>query len=183
MSDTVHPTQRITGTVSIGGGGGGRKEILSNTTAGWESDPYLISVKDTIYVYTDYKTDHGQSVPAMKIGDGSTRLSELPFSTCPMESLPELGALASKDTASGTIIPTGSCTGTDIALETTTVTSMTSAGTLPVLAVTMDGDAMVIDFSTGSLPTVSNPTTVATGTVTSITDPTFAGNEATIEVS
>ena len=56
MSDTVHPTQRITGTVSIGGGGGGRKEILSNTTAGWESDPYLISVKDTIYVYTDYKT-------------------------------------------------------------------------------------------------------------------------------
>ena len=183
MSDTVHPTQRITGSVSIGGGRGGRKEVLSNTTAGWNADPYLVSVKDTIYVYTDYKTDHGQSIPAMKIGDGSTRLSELPFSTCPMESLPEFGALASKDTASGTTTPTGACTGTAVTLETTTVTGMSSAGTLPVLAVTMDGDAMVINFSTGSLPTLSNPTTVATGTVASITDPKFSGNVATIVVS
>ena len=68
-------------------------------------------------------------------------------------------------------------------LETTTVTGMSSAGTLPVLAVTMDGSTMVIDFSAGSLPSLSNPTTVATGTVSSVTDPTFAGNQATVTVS
>ena len=180
MSDTVHPTQRISGSVSIGGGGGGRKEVLSNTTAAWNSDPYLISVKDTIYVYTDYATDHGTDIPALKVGDGVTAVKDLPFIT---SSDTDLKALAYKDSASGTMTPSGSCSGTGVTLETTTVTEMSSAGTLPVLAVTMDGSTMVIDFSTGSLPTLSNPITVATGTVSSVTDPTFAGNQATITVS
>lgn len=67
---------RLTGSVRTGGG---KKEVISNTTEGWNSQPLLISAKDTVYVYTDYATSEGQDIPNIKIGDGNAYLIDLPF--------------------------------------------------------------------------------------------------------
>ena len=56
------------------------KEIFSNTTAGWNSQPQLVSLKDALYVYTDYSNDGGVDIPAFKVGDGTTYVVDLPFS-------------------------------------------------------------------------------------------------------
>jgi hypothetical protein len=61
------------------GGSGGRKEIISNTTEAWNSNPRLMSVKDVIYVYTDYKVVGGRPVPGIKVGDGLAYVVDLPF--------------------------------------------------------------------------------------------------------
>ena len=57
----------------------GRKEIVSATTEEWNSKPTRVSVKDIVYVYTDYKVVNGKNVPGLKIGDGVTYLIDLPF--------------------------------------------------------------------------------------------------------
>lgn len=57
----------------------GRKEIVSATTEEWNSKPTRVSVKDIVYVYTDYKVVNGKNVPGLKIGDGITYLIDLPF--------------------------------------------------------------------------------------------------------
>ena len=53
--------------------------IDSKTTAEWNSDPTLIAQKNMIYIYTDYDEVQGQKIPAIKIGDGTTYLIDLPF--------------------------------------------------------------------------------------------------------
>lgn len=58
----------------------GVKEIFSNTTDGWNSNITLISKKDCLYVYTDYKKEDGKDIPAFKVGDGKAYLIDLPFS-------------------------------------------------------------------------------------------------------
>lgn len=59
-------------------------QILSDTVAGWNSQPQLISKKDVIYVYVDRQqevNDQGVVVyiPSIKIGDGRAYLIDLPF--------------------------------------------------------------------------------------------------------
>ena len=58
------------------------KQIISDTTAGWNSKPDYQSKKDTAYVYTDYKIVDGQPVPNIKIGDGNAYVVDLPFIAC-----------------------------------------------------------------------------------------------------
>lgn len=94
-----------------------------------------------------------------------------------------LGSLAFKNSADGSYTPQGSCSGTAVTLATTTVNSITDVGTLPALTLTVSNETLDISFSQGTLPTKGNDTTVATGTVSSITQPTFTGTAATIEVS
>lgn len=53
--------------------------VLSDTTEHWNSQPSLMSIKDTIYVYTDYRVISGENVPDIKIGDGTTPVIDLPF--------------------------------------------------------------------------------------------------------
>lgn len=53
--------------------------IRSNTTEYWNSIPDLVSASNTIYVYTDYNEESGVDIPAIKIGDGSAYLIDLPF--------------------------------------------------------------------------------------------------------
>ena len=54
--------------------------IISNTTAYWSSRTSLISEKDTIYIYTDYKkNENNKDIPGIKIGDGLTYVVDLPF--------------------------------------------------------------------------------------------------------
>ena len=64
---------------SVNAGGSGKKEVLSDTTANWNSKRDLISVKDTVYVYTDFDIVDGKKVPNIKIGDGNAYLIDLPF--------------------------------------------------------------------------------------------------------
>lgn len=57
----------------------GSGTVLSDTIEGWNSKAQEISVKDTIYVYTNYQIVDGKNVPGLKIGDGTTTINELPF--------------------------------------------------------------------------------------------------------
>lgn len=56
-------------------------KVYSNSTAGWNAQPTLISEEKAIYVYTDYDSASGSNIPAMKIGDGITAVVALPFSS------------------------------------------------------------------------------------------------------
>lgn len=65
---------------------GALKELASNyapikrgTVQYWNSQPTLISELNCIYIYTDYTSMEGQPISAIKIGDGSAYLIDLPF--------------------------------------------------------------------------------------------------------
>jgi hypothetical protein len=62
-------------------GGTGSTSVVSKTTAEWQAQPHLVSTKNTVYVYTDYDTSGGRNIPAIKIGDGSAYVVDLPFVT------------------------------------------------------------------------------------------------------
>jgi hypothetical protein len=50
------------------------------TTAYWNNQPSLISIKGGVYVYSDYKVDEqGNNIPGIKIGDGKGYLIDAPF--------------------------------------------------------------------------------------------------------
>lgn len=88
---------------------------------------------------------------------------------------PELGDLALKDSASATYTPAGTISVTDGEDTTTTVASVTSAGTLPSFSVSEE----TLVFSAGALATTENKTVVtASGARTA----SFSGTEATISV-
>lgn len=54
----------------------------SHTTKEWAELPDKVSIKDKLYVVTDFSTDdNSPSVPRMKYGDRFTMVSELPFCT------------------------------------------------------------------------------------------------------
>lgn len=56
------------------------KPVLSKTTAEWNYLVDLVTDKDVIYVYTDYMTtSSGVEIAALKVGDGVTRLIDMPF--------------------------------------------------------------------------------------------------------
>lgn len=52
-------------------------KVYTNTTAGWDAQAELVSVKDAIYVYSDYDN----TIPAIKVGDGITKVKTLNFAT------------------------------------------------------------------------------------------------------
>ena len=54
----------------------------SHTIKEWAELPDKVSIKDKLYVVTDYRTDdNSPSVPRFKFGDGFTLISKLPFCT------------------------------------------------------------------------------------------------------
>lgn len=53
--------------------------VLSDTTENWNAKPELVTRKNYIYVYTDYKTMDDKLVPGIKIGDGKAYLIDMPF--------------------------------------------------------------------------------------------------------
>lgn len=59
------------------------KIVISKTTAEWAALTSLISVKNAVYVYTDYKAigTSGDYQPGIKIGDGMAYVVDLPFVT------------------------------------------------------------------------------------------------------
>ena len=55
-------------------------KTYSNSSAGWAAQPTLISELNAVYIYTDFDSADDRHIPAMKIGDGVTRVVDLPFS-------------------------------------------------------------------------------------------------------
>ena len=61
--------------------------MLTKTKAEWNAEPTLMSAKNTIYVYSDYREEtdpvSGDTyyIPRAKIGDGTTYVIDLPFAT------------------------------------------------------------------------------------------------------
>lgn len=61
-------------------------KVLFNSTEYWTNHSSLVSEKNTIYVYTDYKqTQDGYYIAGVKVGDGSAYIVDLPFSDMLME--------------------------------------------------------------------------------------------------
>lgn len=57
-----------------------KPNMYSNITSYWDNQTTLVSESNTIYVYTDYSTnEQQQNIPAIKIGDGETKVIDLPF--------------------------------------------------------------------------------------------------------
>lgn len=69
----------LNGGVTVGGGGSLPKYIFTDTTANWDAQRDLVGRKNCIYVYSDYTTIDGVNVPAIKIGDGTSYLIDMPF--------------------------------------------------------------------------------------------------------
>lgn len=91
-------------------------------------------------------------------------------------SIGNLGALAYKDSASGSITPTGSVS-VSVTPSTDTVNSITDVGTLPSLT----ENNGVLTFNAGTLPTKGSDTTVVTGI--SSASGSFSGTSDTVTVS
>lgn len=53
--------------------------VFTDTTANWNSIRDLVSKKNCIYVYSDYYLINGEHIPAIKVGDGTTYLIDLPI--------------------------------------------------------------------------------------------------------
>ena len=57
------------------------KIAFSKTTAEWNENRDLVSIKNAVYIYTDYKTVGNVNFPGIKIGDGLAYVIDLPFVT------------------------------------------------------------------------------------------------------
>lgn len=84
-------------------------------------------------------------------------------------------ATVSTESGEATYTPGGSCSGTAVTLNTTSVNSITAVGTLP--SATYTAATENLEFSWGTLPTKGSAQTVATS-VKTVTDPTFTGTGA-----
>ena len=94
-----------------------------------------------------------------------------------------IGAMGYADSGEASYTPAGSISGTVVSAsnaQTTSVNSITAVGTLPSLTVANE----VLSFNPGTLPTKGDATTVVAsiGSLV-VTDPSFTGTPATIEVT
>lgn len=56
------------------------KQVLFDTTAGWDAQTTLVSDANTLYIYTDHQRDSGgNAVAGIKAGDGLAYVVDLPF--------------------------------------------------------------------------------------------------------
>lgn len=53
--------------------------VLFDTTENWSALTDTVSVKNTVYVYTDYKQAERGTVAGVKVGDGTSYIVDLPF--------------------------------------------------------------------------------------------------------
>lgn len=105
-----------------------------------------------------------------------------------MGSIDILGALAYKDSASGTFTPSGNVSTPTISVDqagaTTTVNSIEAVGSLPNWSATVSGETLTIGWSAGTLPTKGANTTVKTGDASyKSSKPTFTGTSGNVTVS
>lgn len=55
--------------------------VVSHTMAEWARIPDFLSTKGVLYIFSDYRTENNVNIPRIKIGDGVSSLTELPFAT------------------------------------------------------------------------------------------------------
>lgn len=71
--------------VQIGGvdGAAGVEAVMYGSRAQWDAQPQLVARSGTVYVYADGGgvTADGRQVPAIKVGDGTSYLIDMPFTT------------------------------------------------------------------------------------------------------
>lgn len=54
--------------------------VVSGTTSYWQTHGNVISTKDVLYIYTDWKKNSdNEDIPGIKVGDGLAYISDLPF--------------------------------------------------------------------------------------------------------
>lgn len=53
--------------------------VYYDTTENWHESGDVVSEKNVIYVYTDYKETDDGTIVGIKVGDGETTISNLPF--------------------------------------------------------------------------------------------------------
>ena len=63
--------------------------IYYGTTEEWNAQRELVSMRNTIYIYTDYATQDETNIPGMKIGDGDSYLIDLPFINMDLQGVEE----------------------------------------------------------------------------------------------
>lgn len=96
-----------------------------------------------------------------------------------------LGNLAYKDSASGTVTPSGTVSAPTISVtpSSTGINGVTNIGTLPTWSANVSEETLSFGFNQGSLPTV-NGVTVLTGIADATASaPIFKGAESTVTVS
>lgn len=86
VGGAVNPDISLSGELQTGTGSGtGNCKIIVKTKAEWAAVPTLMSTRNTLYVYSDYRQEEvsGETVniPRVKIGDGTAYVIDLPFST------------------------------------------------------------------------------------------------------
>ena len=59
----------------------GLTHIYYDTTANWNAQASMVSEEGAIYIYSDYTVSSAGVIPAVKIGDGSAYLIDLPFTS------------------------------------------------------------------------------------------------------
>lgn len=60
-------------------GGESSDSVIAHTTAQWAEHGSEVSKYGVIYIYTDYRQEDEVNIPAVKVGDGSTYIADLPF--------------------------------------------------------------------------------------------------------
>lgn len=53
--------------------------IYYDTQENWDSDRTIIAERNAVYVYTNHSYDGDKALPAIKIGDGSSYLIDMPY--------------------------------------------------------------------------------------------------------
>lgn len=96
-----------------------------------------------------------------------------------------LGALAYKDSASGSFTPAGTVNTPTITAETSSkqIKEVASVGTLPTLTTTVSGETLKINWTAGSLPTTKSTSVITNLTNLTSSKITFTGTEGSVSVS
>ena len=79
LAGSIGSSESLSGIMGIGSGGGS-SNIFYGTTQFWNEKPTLIATRGAIYVYSDHSKDpDNKDIPAIKIGDGTSYLIDMPF--------------------------------------------------------------------------------------------------------
>lgn len=123
-------------------------------------------------------------VSSLKIADTTYTLKDATARSNQQALESQLGDLAYKDTASGSVTPAGTVSAPSITITptTSTIAAVNTVGTLPTWSASVNNEILSFSFSAGTLPTTTNAT-VMTGASASATAPTFTGTSANVTVS
>lgn len=89
IADVLNVTDIVSSGVSIVdeygvadvSGAVGTVRVYRGTTQAWDSQVSLVSELNAIYIYSDHDTYDDEALPAIKIGDGTSFLIDMPFIT------------------------------------------------------------------------------------------------------